>query len=44
MLPLSGFKTVWLNNGCKGNTETSLWIDDFEIIGNIYENSNLLKD
>lgn len=43
MIPLSGFDTVWLKNGCKGNEETSLWIDEFEVIGNIYEHANLLK-
>lgn len=43
MIPLSGFDTVWLKNGCKGNEETSLWINEFEIVGNIHQNKNLLN-
>ena len=37
MIPLSGFETVWVKNGCKGNEETSLWLNDFEIVGHINE-------
>lgn len=37
-IPLSGFETVWMKNGCKGNEETSLWIDEFEVVGSIYIN------
>lgn len=36
-IPLSGFETVWVKNGCKGDEETSLWIAEFEVIGNIHE-------
>lgn len=36
-IPLSYFETVWLVNGCKGDEETSMWLDEFEVVGNIHE-------
>lgn len=42
-IELSYYDTVWQNNRLKGNPQTSLWLADLEVIGNIHENKELLK-
>ena len=45
LIPVSLFdsETVWKANGCKGNEETSLWLNEFEIAGNIHQNPELIN-
>lgn len=42
-IELSNYSTIWIKNGYKGNPQTSLWLKDLEVIGNIHENKELLK-
>lgn len=42
MISLLDLPTVWTENGCRGNEETSLWLNEFEVIGNIHQNKDLL--
>ena len=46
LIPVSllDLQTVWKANGCKGNEETSLWLNELEIVGNIYQNPELINN
>ena len=43
-ISLLDLETVWKANGCKGNEETSLWLNELEIIGNIHQNPELINN
>jgi uncharacterized phage protein (TIGR01671 family) len=42
-ISLLDLETVWIANGCKGDEETSLWLNELEVVGNIHQNSDLIQ-